>query len=234
MSQFETAQKESFPGAMPQHDFVKRCSEFAQKNGFSKDNTIAAVSTCRDEVCNPLRDALQEAWGNHFSFSALGGMIFLGRTGFGAFHAHAPATESRARYAYFAFPHIAIGADGTIGACERPGMSKPSTACGALAAFAKDLATGSVNTDFDRVDVEQSLLRARMVEQLGDSTDSDLANLTKEAEQAIFADLQREVTATIKADADYVLFTGIQIHAPGANDMVWPGHTVFNGKAHDL
>ncbi|MCA9498914.1 MAG: hypothetical protein KC588_06945 [Nitrospira sp.] len=75
---------------------------------------------------------LHNAWNGAFNFSSLAGMLYLGVKGFQAAHHHAPNTDGRERYVYFAFPHIAIDENGTFGNCRRTGRQVLSQACGAL------------------------------------------------------------------------------------------------------
>ena len=57
--------------------------------------------------------------------------------------------------------HIAIDADGHSGPAGREGRDEKSTACGALAAFQKEMAGGRLNISMDNEDVQQSLLKMR-------------------------------------------------------------------------
>ncbi len=66
-------------------------------------------------------------------------MFFAGKTGLSAAMHHAPIVGDKERYVYYAFPHVAIDADGKIGVCKRRGRKEKSSACGALNVFLKEL-----------------------------------------------------------------------------------------------
>jgi hypothetical protein len=134
-------------------------------------------------------------------------------------------------------PHIGIGNDGKLGACERPGLTGVSKACGALIAFHHDLLSGELDLTLAMHDIEQSLLKTRLVKLLEWGATPDLGNLTKVAELAIRSDLEREIAATVDTnEVDYAVFTGVQIHAPGGQNFVWPNvsYAVVDGKRHSL
>jgi hypothetical protein len=184
-----------------------------------------------------LRTALREIWGEAFNFASLGGFLTLGRTGFVALHSHAPTGYDRRRHLYVCMPHIGIGTDGKLGACERPGLPGVSKACGALIAFHGELMSGELDLTLAMHDIEQSLLKTRLVKILEWGAKPDLGNMTKVAELAIRSDLEREIAATVDTnEVDYAVFTGVQIHAPGGQNFVWPNvsYAVIGGKRHSL
>ncbi len=136
---FETALAAHFPGAQSESSYIKRTGEVLKPYGFQPSNTIACVGVCRDELTRTLVEDIQKTWGEAFNFSSLAGMLFLGKTGFLAAHQHAPNGDGPERYAYFAFPHIGLDSQGTLGVCYRAGRKEPSHACGALLAFQQEL-----------------------------------------------------------------------------------------------
>ena len=213
-----------FPNAMPAVEFVTQTYRALVRHGFSEANAIACVGVCRDELTHPLVDKIERVWGEAFNFSSLAGMLFLGKTGFSAAHHHAPTANGRERYVYYVLPHIAIGPQGEIGRCGRPGRSEPSNACGALIAFQQELASGHVKLELDPDDIEQSLLKQRLFRRLTYGDVPGLITLTYLAHAVIREDLERMIALTVDpARSDYAVLTGIQIHGPDGADYVWPG-----------
>lgn len=233
---FQTSLDRYFPNSVHEGDFIGRTASILATYGFARENTIACVDVCRDEITRPLVDALQRVWGNTFDFSGLGGMLFAGKTGFLAAEHHAPDLAGRERYVFFAFPHIALGMLGEPGVCNRRGQVGPSGACGALMAFLKEVSTDKPSLELDRNDVEQSLLRQRLYPLVAAQASLDLVSLTRIAQAAIQEDFERMIGLTVKPEhADYALVSGIQVHGPGAN-YIWPAALVVsvNGKQQAL
>ena len=226
-----------FPGTISEADFVRSSYEALYSHGFSDENTIACVGVCRDEITRSLVDRIQKAWGEAFNFSSLGGMLFLGRTGFSAAHHHAPVNDGRERYVYFAMAHIAIDDDGNIGVCYRPGRPEASGACGALIAFRQEMLDGGLNLELDLDDIEQSLLKHRLFRKIRYGDFPDLVELTKIAYEVILEDLERLVGEMVNTTvSDYAIISGIQIHGTDKEQYVWPGvkYVVKNGQRDEL
>lgn len=215
MTDFATACATHFPGTRPADDYVAATVAAARAHGFRRDNSLACIGLCRDEMSRPLRHALQDVWGEAFDLGGLGGMLFLGRTGFRAAHGHAPIEGGRERYVYYAMPHIALGAQGEIGVCRRPGRTEPSKACGALEAFLTELRERRVRLTLDPLDIEQTILQQRLMEVVPHDHWPDLVEVTHAAHDVIRADLVRMIELTVDpAKADYAVFTGVKIHGP--------------------
>ncbi len=223
-----------FPGALPDEVFVDRLGRALAPLGFDGPNTIACVGVCRDEIAQRVPALVRAAWGEAFNFCSLGGMLFLGRTGFRAAHHHAPVVDGRERYLHLAFSHVAIGKDGTVGACSRHGRSGPSAACGALETFRQAHVRGAAGLFLDPDDVEMSLLSQRLCQRVRPGARPDLAELARTAREIIAADLDRMLRDTADpARADWVALTGIQIHAPDEVDWIWapPGVASVGGRS---
>jgi len=233
---FDAALSKHFKGAIPESDFVARTVETLSHQGFTPDNTIACVGVCRDEITQPFVEFVKEAWGEAFNFSSLAGMLFLGKTGFSAAQHHAPDEDGRERYLGFAMPHIAISSEGEIGVCQRVGRKKASSACGALRAFLKEIEGGRLNLGLDFDDVEQSLIKMRLLQEIPYGKVPDLLALTKTTLKVIQNDLKRMIQLTVNTDrSDYAVFTGIQIHGPDMN-YIWPdmSYCVVDGENQNL
>lgn len=234
---FASALQTYFPGALPEADFVSQTHQALQSFGFSAQNSIACVSVCRDERTHPLIAKIYDTWGEAFNFSSLAGMLFLGKTGFGAAYHHAPQDGGRERYVHFALAHIALSDDGEVGMFQRPGREKASGACGALMAFQAEMVTGALNLELNPDDVEQSLLKQRLFKEIRYGDLPDLMTLTRLAQRVILADLERMISLTVDTtSSDYAVLTGIQIHASDFSDYVWPAemYAVAHGQRHEL
>jgi len=233
MADFDSLLQETFPGAVPEAEFVRNTFQALVAHGFTAENTIACLAVCRDEVCQPLATLVTETWGEAFNFSSLAGMIFLGRAGFRAAHAHGPEEGGRQRFVYVAMAHIGLGETGKLGDCRRPGLPNLSHACGALCALHCEIKGGRLDFGFDPDDSEFSLLRRRMARALGWGTVPSLLQLTEAAERVIVEDLERMIELTLDQEcADHAVLSGLLIHGPEQKNFVRPGvcYGVVEGK----
>jgi len=246
-----------YPGAIREEAFVKKTHTALEACGFNHFNTLSCVSLCRDEMCSPLLNLVDQHWKSPFmnikdelgkketlythSFimNSLAGMLFLGKTGMQAAISHAPAEGGRQRYVFYAFPHIGISDTGKLGEVERPGHDAPSTACGALVAFCKELQTGNLHLELDPRDIEYSLLRQRLLKKIQMFTGAapTIKQLTDFTYQTILEDISQLVEGSVdKTASDFAILTGIQIHTPGGASYIWPGtmYMVREGKFSDI
>jgi hypothetical protein len=236
MSSFQQSLADTFPGALPESDFVNRTYGLLGMHGLYKTNVIPCVAVCRDEITHSLVATIDRLWGDSFTFSGLAGMIFVGKTGFDAAHHHSPNLDGRERYVYYALPHIAIGLNGEYGLCSRPYRNGPSGACGALQALLDDYAKGGMSTGFNSSDPEQSLLKQRLAPELKAIASPTLLDVTRLAYKAILEDLEQMIGQTVDtARADYAVISGIQLHGPGVN-YIWPGkmYAVVSSRRQDI
>jgi len=221
---FQQVIDQTFPGSLPEAVFVERAYEALAPLGFTDEHTIACVGLCRDEISRPLVERVVGVWGEAFNFSSLAGMLFLGKTGFLAAQSHAPFFGGRQRHVYLVAPHIAIGEGGELGLCHRPGQTGPSHACGALCGFLGELESGRADAALDADDLEQSLLKARLMQHLEWGQVPNLAELTLLTGKVILADLERMIGLTVDIEtADYAVLSGVQIHGPKGAALFWPG-----------
>ncbi|MGE5239839.1 MAG: hypothetical protein ACM3ON_13685, partial [Chloroflexota bacterium] len=79
-----------FDNVLEEAAFVGQTYRNLQDCGFNADNTIACVACCRDEISQSLKALVQEAWGEAFNLSSLGGLFTAGKTGLLAAMHHAP------------------------------------------------------------------------------------------------------------------------------------------------
>lgn len=233
----QAALDEHFPGTLTSEDFVRRTASALEPFGFTR-SAFACVGTCRDELCGPFEDHVTDAFGEAFNFSSLAGVLTLGKTGFGAAHAHAPIEDGIERYVYYVMTHIAIGPNGEIGLCTRDGRPGTSGACGALMHFHGSLEAKTTMSELDMDDIEQSLLHQRLGAVFAGEPTPTLVEVTKAAHDLIAKDLRRTIGATVDTKkAHYAAFTGIQVHTPdGQPERIWSGERfiVIDGEEKTL
>ena len=83
-----------FPGAIPGSVVRDRSVHVVSKFGLTPENTIYGQSICPDEINNEkgdLSSLMIDHWGEVFPMGGIGGVPFVGKTGFGAFSAHVPS-----------------------------------------------------------------------------------------------------------------------------------------------
>jgi len=247
-----------YPGAIREEAFVKTVTNTLNGLGFYNHNTLSCVSLCRDEMCSPFLDLIDQHWKqpfmqipddvgeeeilytHSFILSSLAGMLFLGVTGMKAAVSHASCDkDGRQRFIFFAFPHIGISEKGILGEVERPGHATPSTACGALVALHSQLKEDYLHLEADPDDIEYSLLKQRLLKRmpLFSGKVPSIKELTDLTHKAIKEDLERLVKQTVDPEkADYAVLTGIQVHSPGGASYIWEGemYTVISGEKTPL
>lgn len=218
---FELAVAASFPGAVPSRQFLDAVQRAVEPIGFERDNTLPLVSICRDELTTTLFDQIEEDWGLAFTLAGLGGIPALGRTGWGSALSHIPDDDGRGCLLLFGFPHIGIEADGTIGVTVRTGQTNPTATCGALSSILEASQSGHLPTAVDVDDYEATKLALRLVDPHRPPT--SLVELTMSALDALEIDLWKALDeAEVWRDHDVAVFCGVQIHAHGEQDWVWP------------
>eukprot|EP00245_Coleochaete_scutata_P005498 TRINITY_DN19109_c0_g1_i1.p1 TRINITY_DN19109_c0_g1~~TRINITY_DN19109_c0_g1_i1.p1 ORF type:complete len:449 (-),score=89.62 TRINITY_DN19109_c0_g1_i1:490-1836(-) len=206
--------------------FLHAVQEELFDQGFNRDNCIALVNTCRDEVCRPIVNYIDEEFGHSFNTAGLGGLVNCGVTGFKAGMSHSPEhpceTDGslRERYIFFAFPHISIGETGETGSLLRRGRGKPSSACGALIAIKGEASQARDETkepypsdDFEYVSLRRKVLSKKQC-QCTDEGGPSLVDVTNAALEVITEDLEDLISKTVDPKvADYAVVTGVQIHS---------------------
>ena len=234
---FEDVMKENFDGVVKEVEYVKKTYKALKAFGFNDDNSIASVCVCRDEISQTIRSIIKHVWGEAFNFSSLAAMFTAGKTGLKAAMHHAPKIDDgKERYVYYVIPHTAINEDGKTGFCKRRGIKEESSACGALCLFLDELYTGKLHIKIDEEDIEESLLKRRLLKEITYGDIPSLIELTKITRKVIQEDLEHAIEKVIDtAKSDYALFSGIQIHAPDAN-YIWPAdsYVVVDGKKQEL
>jgi hypothetical protein len=233
---FEKIMNENFDRTIKEVDYVRKTYNVLKDFGFNDDNSIASVCVCRDEISQTIRSIVKHIWGEAFNFSSLAGMFTAGKTGLKAAIHHAPQVDSRERYVFYVIPHIAINEDGKSGFCKRRGIKEESSACGALCLFLSELHQGKLLIKLDEEDIEESLIKRRLLKEIPYGHLPDLIELTKITRKVIQEDLENVIGKVVDTSkSDYAMFTGIQIHAPDAN-YIWPAdsYVIANGEKVEI
>ncbi|CAF1190638.1 unnamed protein product [Adineta ricciae] len=226
---FQATLEKLFPDVYELEEFVFLTKQtLVPKDFYPHVNTLVCVGLCRDEITSSFEEEIEAMWGQGFICGCLGGMLFCGNTGFAAAHHHAP---DDGRFIYYCFTHIAIDHEGCVGSVyrTRSGMSGKTTACGALAAFTSEIASGKLDLTFDENDMEMSMLKKHILKKTSLSSDAknapDLFQVTMAAYETITIDLELHAKHDAEhfPDRRYALFTGVQIHGPNGKDYCWLG-----------
>jgi hypothetical protein len=111
-----------------------------------------------------------------------------------------------------------------VGKVWRPGRAKASTACGALLALLGEIKNRRINLQLDPNDMEMSLLKQQIMSHLDYGNEPTLVELTYAVHDCILSDVRRTAEAAVNLDtAEYVIVSGIQVHAGFSQTMFWPG-----------
>ena len=161
-----------------------------------------------------------------------------GKTGFHAALAHAPPTQDGLpRYIFFCAPHIGISREGEVGKVQRYSEAGLSGACGALLGVRKELEAGRIGVELDLDDMEQSVLKQKIVSRMGIGEGvPDLVRLTRIAEEVVLGELERMIEMTVGEKCWYAVVSGVQIHRTGDDHFFCPGsmYVVKEGNREEL
>jgi len=211
-----------FPGALPMEDYMKKTFHCLKALGFEDENTMGMAALCRDEITDPLLNELIRYWGKTFNCCSLAGFVMMGKTGLAAATDHVPIFDGIRRFAFLAMPHIAISRDGEIGKVYREGIHKASHACGALEAIVNELESGRLNLKMDIEDLEQSIIRQKILSTINYGEKPNLVEMTKLACQIISDDVETLLHPLDSSIFKYAVMTGIQIHGPRDTNWIYP------------
>lgn len=202
-------------------DFVLWSEWALARVGFRPMNCLAVVAVCRDELMAGADEAIARTWGRPFQAGSLAALVFLGRTGMQAALGHVPGEDGRHRFVVFCLPHIGIDEDGTVGRVQRRGMHRASAACGALAAFRTELVEAGGGHAVDTHDVEQSLLRRRLLDAIDGGRTPTLPQLTDLARRAAVDDMRHFIDLARGSEpVDVAYISGIVVHLPDGVEHV--------------
>ena len=218
---YETLQN-LFPGALPMPAYMQTTYEALGDYGFNNKNTMAMTTLCRDEITKPFLIDIIRQWGKSFNCSSLAGFVMMGKTAFAAAADHVPLMDNQRRFAYYAMPHIAISKDGEVGKVYRYGVSKVSHACGSLEVIAKELMSGRLKLEMDMQDLEQTIIRQKILSSINYGDKPNLVEITKLASQILAKELPFLLSDVDTSLFKYAVMTGIQIHGPMDTTWIYP------------
>ena len=206
-------------GAVPMDTYLDGVAKAVEAQGFTPRNSLAVISACRDELCQPVLAKITKRWGMPFNASGLGGMPALGPTGWGACLSNTPQGDGRRRLLVLAFPHVGVSEEGTPGMALHADQANPRPCCGALnKVHSALLKTPKGGTELSEDDHEVNrLLRILGADIL--EVPSDLVGMALVAAQSIDRVIWQDLEDIDElADADVAVFTAIQIHTGSSGD----------------
>lgn len=222
---FAKVLNDHFPGTVSLEEYFILSGSALETFGFVDENTLGVVATCRDEIASALEDQVVKHWGRTFGCRSLGGFLLLGRTGIKTGISHAPLSEGRRRFVFYAMPHIAISEAGEIGTVYREGIHEASHACGSLQAVVSQLRSGRIDLHMDFEDLEQSTVRQKLLSNMHYGELPDLLGMTRLASRIILKDSSHLLQGLVKStEFDFALLTGILIHGPHDTHWVYGEH----------
>merc|ERR1719150_2098853 len=121
---------ENFAGFKKNADLVKFSQAILQvKYGFTTKNTLYGQSIGADEanhLSGELSDQMRHCWGHVFNLGGMGGIPFVGKTGFTAFSHHVP---DNGNLLILYGPNIGVSPQGELGKLLRDGQTSLSATC---------------------------------------------------------------------------------------------------------
>jgi hypothetical protein len=159
---FDSSVRTFFPGAVPNTVVNNRAAERLLSRGYRPYNTILGSSLCSDEIDSTALSLMQQLQksltlkkdGGVFNLGGLGGVPFVGKSGFGAFLSHVPVSG---KVIILYGPHVGISNEGVVGKVERVGQDKPSGACGAALGAYKAIKAGGRGPN-DKFDYQEEFI----------------------------------------------------------------------------
>lgn len=190
-------------------------------HGFSKENTLAVVLTCRDEICHDVHHRLERSWGQAFDGRSLAGMPWLGTTGMGAALSHAPLERGKRRLVIVHLSHIGFAP--APGVTVRDGVSHPT--CGAVQALLDSDDTSNIRI----TDTEQTLMvhRLKQVLENGTPRPTSMEDMTALVQAMALSDLQVMLADVLDPQrVDHALISGCLEHRPTGDTLTLTHATV--------
>lgn len=194
---FDTSIRTFFPGALPNSQIIQRVQKKLSTREYRPYNTILGASLCSDEIDSTtlsLQDGFKNAMavkkdGGVFNLGGLGGVPFVGKSGFGAFLSHVPDSG---KVLIIYGPHVGISNEGVVGKVERVGQSKPSGSCGAGVGAYKALLAGGRGAN-DKFDYQEEFIIDRLEPKIQDL----LKTKTEGANAALSTVLKNSAIASV-------------------------------------
>jgi len=220
---FDTSIRTFFPGAMQNSAIVLRVQKKLSSRNYRPYNTILGSSLCSDEIdatTVSLQDMFKQQMavkkdGGVFNLGGLGGVPFVGKSGFGAFLSHVP--ESGKVLIVYG-PHVGISNDGVVGKVERVGQSKPSTSCGAGIGAYKALMKGPRGPN-DKFDYQEEFIIDKLEPRLKEL----ITQQTNSVNPALGLVLKNQAVATVTVNMFDIINEVMeeQVYAAAAKPGFW-------------
>eukprot|EP01129_Flabellula_baltica_P010575 TRINITY_DN448_c0_g1_i1.p1 TRINITY_DN448_c0_g1~~TRINITY_DN448_c0_g1_i1.p1 ORF type:complete len:467 (-),score=98.57 TRINITY_DN448_c0_g1_i1:49-1449(-) len=222
---FDAIAQVKFPNIISEEMFVAKSYAALEKFGFTSGNCIPLVTVCRDEITRTFVESIDALWNHSFNISSLAGMPVCGKTGFTAALTHAPSNEDGTpRYVFYCAPHIAISPAGEVGTLLRNvNDTQCSSACGALISLKNEMENNTVDVSLNPLDVEQSILRQKVINKLKYGEIPSLIRLTKLTQEIILDEVMRTIKEVVPDKCEYAVLSGVQIHQTGQIHFFDPG-----------
>jgi len=223
-----------FPGARTGIDVMRKAHRALRKYGVYRSNTLYGQSVDPDEINGDrghLTALMTKYYGRTFALGGIGGLPYVGKTGFGAFSHHVPDNGN----VLIVFgPHIGFSIDGEAGKFLRRGQASLSTACEAVIAAYNQCMEGGYYVHHDRQDLQMSRLRRLLKSECREvsKAENPMVALVYKAYKAV----EEEMLAIINTDfgpGKLVLLGGIQINMPHPmRGRFLPLHFTVRSKKH--
>merc|ERR1712241_656007 len=204
---------EHFAGFKKNADLVKFSQAILQvKYGFTNRNTLYGQSIGADEanhVTGELGDQMRHTWGHVFNLGGIGGIPFVGKTGFTAFSHHVP--DNGNLLVVYA-PNIGMSPNGELGKLLRDGQNKLTVTCSSAIEAYNSALKGEKVSDGPTHDMMTHLKRAMAGKATAISKAKDpMASLAREMFE--ISDKQtRDIINFGYGDGWLALLGGIQIN----------------------
>ena len=192
--------------------------------GHEIEDTLVAISACRDELVAPLPTGVTARWGHPFVLGGLGGLPAVGPTGWATALGHVPSHRNGGTFLVFGMSHVGIDPSGTFGQSLRLGQGAPSPTCGALMATRASLREpdGGASCPFD--DHEICRLWDTVHDRHPDEV-PDIATLTSSMSAAIddaIFDIIDRLEPRDGGDLTVAVCTGVHVHLPDDDEWIIP------------
>ena len=208
---FGSSLQKFFPGALQSSVIALRVLAALRKRNYRQYNMILGTSLCSDEI-NTTPESLVTSLANVlvdtksggvFQLGGLGGIPFVGTSGFNTFVSHCP---ENGRLLILFGPHVGISQNGNVGIVEHIGQIKAIPSCAAVTdavnAANKQKKDASNSMDFQQEYVNNKL-RARLEGitngDLVNNGDRSIADVTNQMYDVIYELLRSQIdAATVK------------------------------------
>lgn len=204
------------------YEFLSTILKTTIEQNFTKENSIAVLQICRDEIVHSLKSCVDSIYGSSFNLASLGCILTCGVTGLKACLSHCPIIDGKRKILFFIFPHIATNN------IKRYKIDEDSIACGALYKYFDDFIKNKKyniieSSDLNKIgshdpnDIEFSILSQRLsrfIQHHQTNLDElDLMKITELVRIMTTQNLIELIDKCLDKNDHYIIFSGIQIHS---------------------